>query len=274
MKKILVMVLALAVMAPCALAQKGKKTTSTVKKIEAVPLSQLESVVHSKVELKAAGGVFHVLADFRRHVSTCEQERSSFILQSLATNMADAMDELLATKDTELIKRVCKEVNKPIKTGWGETIVISQYIVDHIDDVRGHWMSDEPINALYELNRVLVQYAGVPEKPLSAEAEELFGYIEVWRKYVGKMGEENVSHVFQQALSISEAFDEHQVQDKKELVRLAKILNEPVKTGWGETIVFSDYVAAQQETDIHWFDASLTNEVFLFGKYIGELAAN
>lgn len=139
-------------------------------------------------------------------------------------------------KNEAAVRRVVAQIEKPIMTGWGEKIVVSEYIQENLDEVRGLWMSEDPITYLEDFREILVKYS----QPQSEEGKMVLGYLESYRKGIEGMKDLNSSHLVQSTVSLMDAFMLLVKKNPAEAIRLTREIVKPVKAGWfdGEVDVF------------------------------------
>lgn len=177
-----------------------------------------------------------------------EKENVSYILQNIVFMADDFIRDYAKNpqatsfigfepKNEEAVRQVVAQIEKPIMAGWGEKIIISEYIKENLDEVKSKWFSEEPIVYLEDFQYLLVKYS---QPQYSKEGKMVLGYLESYRKGIEGMKDLNSSHLVQSTVSLMDVFMPLVKQNPAEAKRLAREIVKPVKAGWfdGEVDVF------------------------------------
>ncbi len=290
MKKILVMFIVLAVVAPGVWAQKGQNLfpETVSRKIQA-------AVKTDKGDVEA---IFRQLDNIRRVVANADQNHASWNLQSMlflyeavVSEMAKDPQQVLSggafvAKDPATLKYVCEEINRPMKTGWGKSISVSSYILDNINVARESWTSSKEVDELYAFNKLLVENAGVPFPAMTSEeldaVENVFKDLEHVRSVLAASKKEEPLLSLQVFMSFYENFasqlaankdiDARFVAKNPEIVKaLAREIQKPMKVGWKKdtTIVMGTYIVDHlPQAYSTWFVSEPADELDTFNRDI------
>lgn len=288
MKKVLMMSLVLAVAAPCVLAQANKKAAAEKlpvneglqQRIESALTTQAIAASSSK-ERAGAVEVLAVLANIRSVLADNKEETPNLTLQSfvglyealvdaLASNPEEAkLGNSFATNNEKLLRLLCAEIDRPIQTGFGKKIVISEYTSDRLDEL--HWMSSQLIDELYSFYNVLMKYgaAAQPEKIAVEETpagKEVLDNLAAIRKNLAATTEEKPLMHLQAFLGLYDTLakgfaanqdvaDRFEAKDQQAVEALAAEIQKPIRVGWknGQTITVREYILGHlQEANRAW----------------------
>lgn len=285
MKKIAVLFFMLALVAPGVWAQQGQVLTVD---------DLFRAVKADRVDVEY---VLYQLNSVRSSVAEMKQERPTGVLQSVLFLYEDLISETaknpqavlnngaaLVAKDPEVLKQLCEEINRPMRTGWGKTISISDYITQHIAEARQAWTSTEPIDKLDAFADLLVENAGFPFPPMTTaelkSVSQILGSLEQVRNTLASSKAEKEMNILRSFLTLYEKlaakFADNQnidvrfVAKNPEVVKaLAREMQKPMQVGWreGQTIVMGKYIEDHlQDASDEWFSSESADELFVFNR--------
>ncbi len=290
MRKMLMTFFVLAILAPGAWAQQGQNLMP-----EGI-LRKIQSAV--KADRVDVTFVLDLLDSVRSGVAEMKQEHPSEILQSmlflyegLVSEAAKNPQQVLAgdafeAKDADVLKQLCEEINRPMKTGWGKTISVSDYITEHMNEARQAWTAAEPVNRLDAFADLLIDNAGFPFPPMTdAELKavnQILKNIEKVRSGLATSKQEKDIAVLMSFLNLYEKLAEkfadnsdiasRFVAKNPQVVKaLAREMQKPMKVGWreGKTIVMGQYIEEHlQGASDEWFSSESADELFAFNRDI------
>ena len=169
MKKIWMMILVLAVAAPCVFAQvnSDQQKRLEMKITRNVNISKVQTTAEEKAAVKKA---LESINNLRKYFAEQKEENALMHMQHLvgfyegfAYDFAanEDIDRAFEAKNPELVKMLAKEMQKPIQVGWAEdkTIVLGSYIADQLPEAYNHWFVSEPADELDAFNRDVLSQA-------------------------------------------------------------------------------------------------------------------
>lgn len=262
-----------------------------------------KDLFRSEEDLKATRNVLSTLINIRTVLADKKGETALLTLQSfvglyesLADNMAVNPEQAISggsfvAKNEALLREVCREIQTPIVTGWGDAIVISTYTLDNVDDARAHWMASDIVEELYALNQVLVKYGATPKAATPAvsmtaqEREDMDAVLKDLnriRKMLTNAKEEKPLLILQSFVSFYEQIaysfaankdidSRFEAKNPALVKELAKELQKPISVGWekGKNIVMGSYIAEHlPETYRAWLDYGPSDELDTFNRDI------
>ena len=266
MKKLLVLFLAVLFVAPSVFAQKPfiikeKERAARYPRLEE---NTPEKRAYWAAKEKEVLALIETLQDWEDIVylrslwGKQEKENVSHILQNIvfmadnfirdyAKNPQANTFDGFEPKNEAAVRRVVAQIEKPIMTRWDEEMVVSEYIQENLDEVRGLWMSEEPITYLEDFREILVKYS---QPQYSKEGKMVLGYLESYRRGIKGMKDLNSSHLVQSTVSLMDVFMPLVKQNPAEAKRLAREIVKPVKAGWFDREVDVFYIITNHACEV------------------------
>lgn len=253
MKKLLVLFLAVLFVAPSVFAQiiREKKRPIPQRPVNIEAMRNAWKKVEAQLEAQYWKEIVYLRSLWGKQ----EKENVSHILQNIIS-MADSFIRDYAKnpqatsfigfepKNEAAVRRVVAQIEEPTMTGWDEKMVVSEYIQENLDEVRGLWMSEEPITYLEDFREILVKYS---QPQYSNEGQMVLRYLESYRKGIEGMKDLNSSHLVQSTVSLKDAF---MLLYPPEAKRLAREIVKPVKAGWFDREVDVFYIITNHACEV------------------------
>ena len=189
----------------------------------------------------------------------------NFIRDYAKNPRANTFDGFEPKNEGDVI-RVVAQIEKPIVAGWGETIIISEYIKENSDELKSGLFAEERIAYLGAFREILVKYSQ-PQYSKGAQMLLGVGYLESYRKGIEGMKDLNSSHLVQSTVSLMDGFMWIKEKNPAVAKRLAREIVKPVKAGWfdGEVDVF--YIITNHACEV-W---QVEDELEAFAETLKEL---
>lgn len=256
MKKLLVLFLAVLFVAPSVFAQIIREKKRPIPQ-RPVNIEAMRNA-WKKIEAQLEAQYWKEIVYLRKHWKQQKTENVSFVLQNIIS-MADSFIRDYAKnpqatsfigfepKNEAAVRRVVAQIEEPTMTGWKEEMVVSKYIQENLDEVRGLWMSEEPITYLEDFREILVKYS---QPQYSEEGQMVLGYLESYRKGIEGMKDLNSSHLVQSTVSLMDAFMLLVKKNPAEAIRLTREIVKPVKAGWFDSEVDVFYIITNHACEV------------------------
>ena len=243
MKKLVVFLLFVAVLVPAAVAQ----TVVPSKKLDMEYYQTKREIIRQVQTQWKENDVLHRLQALRTVCRESKQNQPELILRAsefLYQGLLERFGQVgyggfSAQRNQQEVCEICTEIDKPILAGWGGYVVLSQYIAAYLEQAAA-WASPEQLEALDTFAAWLHKYGQYSVHQASHQSWDAVVEIQAFRRFLSTLTQENPRIILERAGKLNNIF--LNTKWKTDRVQLARYLNEPVRTGWGETVTFSTYI--------------------------------
>ena len=256
-----------------------------------VPASELHEVYAVLTDLNETARKVAASTELNNTVVKSLSDLYSSLVSHTATNPESAyLGDEINPRDEKAFQFLCAKINEPIRVGWGEKVVLSNYIPKHVDDIRRLLVDEEDIDKVIALSRVLAKSGKVPAmtQEETESMEELQRDLVYIRFQLSQMKEEKPLRVLQMFVGFYERFAQNFAANtdignsfsskNKQLVKSAAAqMQQPIKVGWkkGKTIVMGSYIAEHlPEAYEAWYQSTAADELDTFNRDVLLLTAN
>ena len=243
MKKIMISFLCFAVFPAGAFAQRVVPS----KKIDVEQYQTKREIIHQVQTQWKENDVLHRLQALR---TVCQQSKKhdpelilkagDFLYEGMLARFGQAgYGGFAVQRDEREAREICTEIEKPIHAGWGGYVVLSQYIGAQLEQAAA-WCTPEQLEALDTFAAWLNKYGQYQVWSVSKQSWRALLEVQGFRHLLAELKRENIPLVLEKAEKLNTTF--MGIARKSDVVQLAKLLNEPIKTSWRGEIKVSEYV--------------------------------
>ncbi len=224
MKKI-ILLLVTAVVSPCLFAQSAVNVSAIERAAKTAKDKKVSQVQTLEKQTLSA------LESFRKQALSYNYYDYNFMFQSM-DGLREAYMALRA-KDPSAARALAVQLNEPIKIANGnKTIKLVSYL-------------NMETCTLWESEQVKFDAFG---RALEADLKNVLPKdfeqaLDSFRKYVQNAKELNSSYVLQSMMPAMDSFNDNVKKDPASARAMAKAFQQPIKAGWGYTVVASDFIS-------------------------------
>ncbi len=235
------LLLILAVMTPCLFAQ-SSVNVAAIERAAKTARGQQVSQINTLTE-----NVLSALKSFRRQVASYNYYDYDFMFQSMDGLRVEYM--ILRAKSVEAAQKIAPQIDEPISIANGKnTIRLSAYINMESCTL---WETEQV--KFEAFGKALREDLRQNKKSAQSQVKEIqqntvfpedFQYaLDSYRKYVRESQTLKADWILQSMMPVMDSFNRNMKKDPSLGKAMAEALEEPIKSGWGATVVTSAFLA-------------------------------
>lgn len=220
-----------------------------------------------KNSVKNNAGIFAAHQNLKKILSSKEYN-AGFIFQGI-TDIMDAWNEGKKTFSADKLEVIAVILEEPVKTGYDKAyFVLSQYI-----NVESCVIASRSPSFAAELEAFGAEVKATAKNAfLTKEEKNVLASVTDFKRVVSNMKDYDANYVLQSLVGIMDSWnDAKKTLAKAQLIKLAKEINKPVRTGFGTKIVPANF-AYTEACVISSVSPSFGAEIESFGKEVMNFA--